>query len=48
MIAKMCEQILTIYEAPVENDAFRYSPNWDSWIEVLLNKDGEDNSITPE
>ena len=48
MIVKIGEQILTIHEAPVEDDAFGYSPNWDSWIEVLLNKDGEDNSITPE
>jgi len=48
MIVKIGEQILTIYEAPVEDDAFGYSPNCDSWIEVLLNKDGEDNSITPE
>ena len=48
MIVKMGEQILTIHEAPVEDDAFKYSPNYDGWCEVVFTKDGEDNSTTPE
>jgi len=39
MIIKMGEQILTILEAPVEDDAFEYSPNYDNWVEVLLSKE---------
>ena len=48
MIVKMGEQILTIHEAPIEDDAFEYSPNWDGWCEVILNRNGEDNQITSD
>ena len=48
MIVKMGEQILTIHEAPIEDDAFEYSPNYASWFEVILNRDGEDNPTPRE
>ena len=33
--------ILTVLDAPAEDAAFRYSPNYDGWIEVFFTKEDE-------
>ena len=33
------EQVLTIHDAPYENDAFRYACNYSNWIKTILNKE---------
>ena len=38
MIIKVGENILTIHEAPVEDDAFEYTPNFDEDCLVRLNR----------
>jgi len=37
----MNEQILTIHDTPVEDDAFNYNPNYNRWIKNIFNKADE-------
>ena len=47
MIIKLQNKILTIQDAPIEDDAFRYATKWNEKIKILftddrykVNKDG--------
>lgn len=37
-IKKVGEKILTIYDAPKQEDAFERMPNYDGWIKTYLSK----------
>ena len=47
MIINFKGRVLTVFDAPAEGDAFRYSPNYDRWVDVILNK-SNDFSVAPQ
>ena len=44
-IIKVGEKILTVYDAPIEDDAFEYMVIYDAWIEIYLNKTQESIAV---
>lgn len=47
MIYSFNDKFLTVIDAPKE-EAFKYSPNYDSWIKVLLTKEIKTNGSKKE
>ena len=41
-ILKFGEKILTVIDAPLEQDNFDYSPNFACWIEAFLTKEQDE------
>jgi len=38
-IYRFGEKLLTVWNAPDEDDSFEYMVNYDAWVEVILAKD---------